>query len=407
MSEDKKKDEKRNLKELNDLLKQKDADKQQLQASYDEALQALADSEAKRETAERELKIAQDQMATMWKELESLHQRLDGSHPRPNPVSTSSVIVSVSPQSNVAQSYTTNTPSAKTTSNISSPHHLCPVTSPSVISTASPSQEANGPIELCCTLCNEKIRLNDLNDHSKVCSSKLKSTSPSPPTHSPKQQRKLQSRGSSPKIQPEKRSSSLIVNVTRTPTAATDLAPFKVVTWTNMTSQFSSESYEVYRSAGDFQWLHDVLQDNCPERAVPPLRTTISLDATVSEYQRFLSRLVAHKTLRTEQSFIVFLTGTIEELRVLRAKFRPHLPSEESLQYRPTQGRDTSSGALVATKDYLHSLENNLLGLLQGKWYAMKCLLDTPIKPSLRAIQFVSNNNTTTTTTTTGGGDNK
>ena len=34
----------------------------------------------------------------------------------------------------------------------------------------------------------------------------------------------------------------------------------------------------------------------------------------------------------------------------------------------------------------------------------MKCLLDTPIKPSLRAIQFVSNNNTTTTTTTGGGG---
>ena len=51
-------------------------------------------------------------------------------------------------------------------------------------------------------------------------------------------------------------------------------------------------------------------------------------------------------------------------MRVLRAKFRPHLPSEESLQYRPTQGRDTSSGALVATKDYLHSLENNLLGLV-------------------------------------------
>ena len=85
-------------------------------------------------------------------------------------------------------------------------------------------------------------------------------------------------RGSSPQIPSEKRSSSLIVNVTRTPTAATDLAPFKVVTWTNIVSQFSSESYEVYRSAGDFQWLHDVLQDNCPERAVPPLRTTISLD---------------------------------------------------------------------------------------------------------------------------------
>uniref|UniRef100_A0A1X7TAZ3 Uncharacterized protein n=1 Tax=Amphimedon queenslandica TaxID=400682 RepID=A0A1X7TAZ3_AMPQE len=41
---------------------------------------------------------------------------------------------------------------------------------------------------------------------------------------------------------------------------------------------------------------------------------------------------------------------------------------------------------------------------LQGKWCAMKCLLGTPIKPSLRAIQYVSNNNTTTTTTTGGGG---
>uniref|UniRef100_A0A1X7T3J8 Uncharacterized protein n=1 Tax=Amphimedon queenslandica TaxID=400682 RepID=A0A1X7T3J8_AMPQE len=41
---------------------------------------------------------------------------------------------------------------------------------------------------------------------------------------------------------------------------------------------------------------------------------------------------------------------------------------------------------------------------LQGKWYTMKCLLDTPMKPSLRAIQFVSNNTTTTTTTGGGGG---
>ena len=35
----------------------------------------------------------------------------------------------------------------------------------------------------------------------------------------------------------------------------------------------------------------------------------------------------------------------------------------------------------------------------------MKCLLDTPIKTSLRAIQFVSNNNTTTGGGGGGGGD--
>ena len=37
-------------------------------------------------------------------------------------------------------------------------------------------------------------RINELNDHSRVCSSKLKSSSPSPQTRSPKPQRKLQSR---------------------------------------------------------------------------------------------------------------------------------------------------------------------------------------------------------------------
>ena len=57
-------------------------------------------------------------MATMWKELESLHQRLDGSHPPPTPGSTSSVIVSLSPQSNPSQSYT-NTPSTKNILNVS------------------------------------------------------------------------------------------------------------------------------------------------------------------------------------------------------------------------------------------------------------------------------------------------
>lgn len=30
---------------------------------------------------------------------------------------------------------------------------------------------------------------------------------------------------------------------------------------------------------------------------------------------------------------------------------------------------------------------------LQGKWYAMKCILDFPIRPEHRAINFVNNNN--------------
>lgn len=72
----------------------------------------------------------------------------------------------------------------------------------------------------------------------------------------------------------------LTVNVTRTPTNESDLAPFKVVTRTTI-QQFQKDSYEVYRGAGDFQWLHDVLIETCPERVIPPLRATISLDGKI------------------------------------------------------------------------------------------------------------------------------
>ena len=53
----------------------------------------------------------------------------------------------------------------------------------------------------------------------------------------------------------------------------------------------------------------------------------------------------------------------MQELRGLRAKFRPRLSSEEVGQFRPAQGRDTSSGALVATKIYLRGLEERLCSL--------------------------------------------
>ena len=64
---------------------------------------------------------------------------------------------------------------------------------------------------------------------------------------------------------------------------------------------------EVNRSQSDFQWLYDALQYSCPERVVPPLKPPISLDATMSEFQRFLSRIAAHKVLYAYlKSTIVF-----------------------------------------------------------------------------------------------------
>ena len=80
---------------------------------------------------------------------------------------------------------------------------------------------------------------------------------------------------------------------------------------TNLSS-FPASCVEVHRSQGDFQWLYSALQGACPERIVPPLRPPISLDATISEFQRFLSRVAAHKILSTNHLFVGFLTGSAE-----------------------------------------------------------------------------------------------
>lgn len=49
-------------------------------------------------------------------------------------------------------------------------------------------------------------------------------------------------------------------------------------------------------------------------------------------------------------------------MKSIKAKYRPP-PSGDQVQYKPAVGRDTNSGPLVATKEYLTTLEQNLLGL--------------------------------------------
>ena len=91
---------------------------------------------------------------------------------------------------------------------------------------------------------------------------------------------------------------------------------------------FPLPSCEVLRSQGDFQWLYDALCDACPERIIPPLKPPVSLDATMSEFQRFLSRIAAHRILRRHHLFVQFLTGTAEVrgARPSSTTFDLHLP---------------------------------------------------------------------------------
>ncbi|KAL5517671.1 hypothetical protein EMCRGX_G003259 [Ephydatia muelleri] len=85
----------------------------------------------------------------------------------------------------------------------------------------------------------------------------------------------------------------LQVNVTHSP-----LTPFKIISKTNLT-QFSHSPVEVHRPRGTSSGFTRCFWTLPPKRVVPPLKPPISLDATVSEFQRFLSRIAAHKEMRT------------------------------------------------------------------------------------------------------------
>ncbi|XP_064396977.1 uncharacterized protein LOC135343878 isoform X2 [Halichondria panicea] len=316
--------------DLESRLRQSETDKLQVQASYEEALQALADSEAKRETIDKELKLAHDQISSMWSELGSVRKQLD------NP--------SVAPPPTLVK------------------------------------KESDPQLELYCTICKERIKVQDIESHSRNCSTSSQSTPPSlnnDVTSSPAKKGKAspainrinqtnRHRSASPCKPPSQTiiisEDYLVITVTKSPLGVTDLCPFKVITKTNM-AHLPQPYMEVHRSQSDFQWLYDALQEACPERIVPPLQPPISLDATMSEFQRFLTRVSAHRSLRKHHLFIVFLTGTAEELRSLRAKLRPRRHSDQ-VKYKPAVGRDTNTGPLVTTKDYLCTLEQNILGLV-------------------------------------------
>ena len=64
--------------------------------------------------------------------------------------------------------------------------------------------------------------------------------------------------------------------------------------------------------------------------------------------------------LIADNSFLVIVW--LQEMKSVKAKYRPP-PHGDQVQYKPAVGRDTNSGPLVATKDYLTTLEQNLLGL--------------------------------------------
>lgn len=205
------------------------------------------------------------------------------------------------------------------------------------------SQGSSDDLMLSCALCHEKMRVDELATHSKVCSSKDKGKPPTTPT--------------TPGTE------LLRVTVTCSETDEKN-ATFKVVTKTTQ-ENFKFSDYEVHRSEGDFEWLQSALEEACPERIIPPMVSHSSLHGKMREVQRFLSRICAHKVLKKHHLLNLFLTGEGQDMQ--RAK--------EELEKRKSKVNSTANKALkqdhcdqnapvVKCQRYLEQFATNLDGLI-------------------------------------------
>lgn len=205
------------------------------------------------------------------------------------------------------------------------------------------SESSSDDLMLSCALCHEKMRVDELATHSKVCSSKDKGKPPTTPT--------------TPGTE------LLRVTVTCSETDEKN-ATFKVVTKTTQ-ENFKFSDYEVHRSEGDFEWLQSALEEACPERIIPPMVSHSSLHGKMREVQRFLSRICAHKVLKKHHLLNLFLTGEGQDMQ--RAK--------EELEKRKRKGNSTANKGLkqdhcdqnapvVKCQRYLEQFATNLDGLI-------------------------------------------
>ncbi|RDD37881.1 Sorting nexin-7 [Trichoplax sp. H2] len=198
---------------------------------------------------------------------------------------------------------------------------------------------------LSCTLCSEKIRITDLESHSKTCNSHIASTSVSVPT--------------SPKSVHKEAIHTLIINVTCID--EDQESPFKIITKTNLTI-FDKSLIEVNRSKQDLIWLREALQMVNPERIVPPLRDASgkSKIETVQEMQRFLSRISRHKILRKHPYFKVFITGSNEELKSIQNDYSQLENPYETIHHKPIRMEKDENSTLRKAQDYMNTLIANL-----------------------------------------------
>ncbi|KAL9968418.1 hypothetical protein ACROYT_G026794 [Oculina patagonica] len=205
------------------------------------------------------------------------------------------------------------------------------------------SESSSDDLMLSCALCHEKMRVDELAAHSKVCSPKDKGKPPTTPT--------------TPGTE------LLRVTVTCSETDEKN-ATFKVVTKTTQ-ENFKFSDYEVHRSEGDFEWLQSALEEACPERIIPPMVSHSSLHGKMREVQRFLSRICAHKVLKKHHLLNIFLTGEGQDMQKAKEELEKKKRKVNSTDDKVMKQEACDQNApVIKCQRYLEQFAANLEGLI-------------------------------------------
>ncbi|XP_057293460.1 sorting nexin-30-like isoform X4 [Hydractinia symbiolongicarpus] len=207
-----------------------------------------------------------------------------------------------------------------------------------------------GDLMLSCTLCNERIRIEELESHSSKCSADSA--------------RKVKN-GKEIKPSPQPMLVATVTCARRESMQAnidTD-CPFKVICKTTI-PEFKKTLLTCERTKEDFEWFRKALEEFHPERVIPPLTFHCDLTVNLREIQRFLSRICSHKMLKGDPLVRKFFTATHKELEKFKKSFHKKIPKYLKHQ-KPAIEVVDKDGILFKTQIYIAQLIENLLSLTE------------------------------------------
>lgn len=207
-----------------------------------------------------------------------------------------------------------------------------------------------GDLMLSCTLCNERIRIEELESHSSKCSADSA--------------RKVKN-GKEIKPSPQPMLVATVTCARRESMQAnidTD-CPFKVICKTTI-PEFKKTLLTCERTKEDFEWFRKALEEFHPERVIPPLTFHYDLTVNLREIQRFLSRICSHKILKGDPLVRKFFTATHKELEKFKKSFHKKIPKYLKHQ-KPAIEVVDKDGILCKTQIYIAQLIENLLSLTE------------------------------------------